>query len=686
MDGNQPMRAIEILLVEDSPTDRLIAIEALERSTIINSLNVVENGVDAMAYLRREGKYSAARRPDIILLNLNLPRKDGREVLAEVKADPLLKLIPVVVLTTSQSDQDLLRSYGDHANSYITKPLDFQQFADALRTLGGYWLQVVTLPPEEAVARLARAEWPRPSPPSPNLFEDTVRVLLVEDNAADAFLFRQALEASGMVKFELTHVPRLIDARECLFSGNFDLVMVDLGLPDSQGLDTYRSVRTFAAGLPLVVLTGLDDDAMGMQALREGAHDYLIKGQLTPRALARAARYAIEKKEHQEQLRQAQRLEAVGLLAAGVAHDFNNILSVVRGNAEFLLDPGKEDSVAGAAQEILDATDRAGAIARQLLIFSQQRSVQMKPVDLNQVVGGFASMLKRILADTIPLELHLATELPVILADTGSLEQVLLNLAVNARDAMPGGGKLRMQTDVVEVGAGATSVHAAAYPGHFSRLTVTDTGEGMSPDVLARIFEPFFTTKEIGRGTGLGLATVHGIVQEHRGWLNVTSSIGVGTSFEIFLPATEGMSPAGTTKPNVEQRGGSETVLVVEDEAVMLKLMARVLERSGYKVLKARSATEALVQWDKHADSVALVLANLAPPDGQTGRQLAERLLSEKPDLKVIFTSGGSPDLLDGAFPLVQGVNLLNKPFPLPQMLQAVRRCLDGAPAAVAGS
>jgi signal transduction histidine kinase len=673
------MRAIEILLVEDSPTDRLIAVEALRQSKLINSLNVVENGVDAMAYLRREGKFSAARRPDIILLDLNLPKKDGREVLAEVKADPLLKLIPVIVLTTSESDEDMLRAYGDHANSYITKPVDLQRFTEALRTLGGYWFQVVTLPPEAALERLSRAEPPRPVPP--DVFEDTVRVLLIEDSPTDALFFREALAASGLIKFELSHVLRLADAQDQLHAQRYDLVMIDLGLPDSQGLDTYRRVRGFAGGLPLVVLTGLDDDFTGMQALREGAHDYLVKGQLTPRALARAARYAIEKKQHQEQLRQAQKLEAVGRLAAGVAHDFNNILSIVRGNAETLRDAGEQGDTQEAVQEILDASDRAAALARQLLTFSRQRSVQMRALDLNRVLGDFTGMLRRVVTDIVPLELQLATKLPAVLADTGMLEQVLLNLAVNARDAMPGGGQLRLQTDAVDITSASARLHPDAYAGRFARLTVSDTGSGMTPEVLARVFEPFFTTKELGRGTGLGLATVHGIVQDHRGWIEVTSRVGAGTSFEVFLPATGEEPIARAETPNAKAQGGSETILVVEDETVLLKIATRILERNGYTVLPAGSVAEALTLWREHAHRIDLLFTDLVLPEAQTGRQLAEHLLKETPSLKVIFTSGYSPDFLDASFELVEGVNFLNKPYPLSRLLLAVRHRLDEASA-----
>ncbi len=678
MNNVDSMRAIEILLVEDSPTDRLIAVEALERSMVINSVNVVENGVDAMSYLRQQGKFANARRPDIILLDLNLPKKDGREVLTEIKADPLLKFIPVIVLTTSQSDEDVLGAYGNHANSYITKPVDFQRFTNALSSLGGYWFEVVTLPPEAAIARLSRSAPPRPLPPA-NPLDDTLRVLLIEDSPVDALLFREAIDANGLVKFDLKNVARLSEARDQLRAHPFDLVVTDLALPDGQGLETYRQVRECAGGVPIIVLTGLDDEETGMRALREGAQDYLVKGQLTGRALARAARYAIDKKRHQEQLRQAQRLEAVGRLAAGVAHDFNNILAVIRGNAELLPGSGSFVEVAESAKEIEEAADRAIGLARQLLSFSSQQSIQPRPLDLNQAVGNFTKMLRRILGEGVHLELQLAADLPAILADVGMLEQVLLNLAVNARDAMPGGGKFSVQTTTVDVSPSSGLAQPDAYAGRFAKLTAADTGAGMSPEVLERIFEPFFTTKAFGQGTGLGLATVHGIVKQHRGWLNVASRAGVGTLFEIFLPATQ-QARAQTIRPYAaEARGGDETILVVDDEEVLRKMAARVLRKMGYEVLEAGSVREALSIWSVHANSIALVFTDLVLPEHESGRQLADKLHVIRPALPIVFTSGYSPDIGAAAFPLEEGVNFLHKPYEMGQLVQTVRQRLDAA-------
>ncbi len=670
--------AIEILLVEDSPTDRLIAVEALQQARILNSLNVVENGVEAMAYLRREGKYAAARRPDLILLDLNLPKKDGREVLREIKTDPVLKFIPVVVLTTSKAEEDVVRAYGHNANSYITKPVDFPRFTEVIRSIENYWFEIVTLPPEAMVLRVARAD-STPARPHRLAVGQQVEVLLAEDNPADVLLIREALSNSALVKFTITHVERLSELRDRLRTRDFDIVLTDLGLPDSQGLDTYRQVRACAAGLPVIVLTGLDDEALGISALREGAQEYLVKGQLAEHSLARALRYAIERKSIEEKLRQAQKMEAVGQLSAGVAHDFNNLLTVIQGRTQLLMmRPGASpEKVAESLQEIHAAAERAATLTRQLLTFSRQQVMQTKSVQINEVVGNIGKMLRRIIGEEVRLELQLGTDLPAVEADVGMMEQVVLNLAINARDAMPGGGKLTVQSAFVEIAPAESKRHLDAYAGNFVCLTVSDTGCGMPADVLPRIFEPFFTTKDVGKGTGLGLATVFAIVQQHRGWIEVSSRVNAGTKFEIFLPASAlkpaVVPPVAPTKP----ARGTELILVVEDEEQVRTLVTMMLEMQGYRVLEAGSGVEAVALWETHGAGIDLLFTDMIMPEGMSGRQLAEELHRRAPALRVIYTSGYSKDFIKADFVLNEGVNFLKKPYELASLVKTVRSRLD---------
>ena len=662
-------RAFEILMAEDSPTDRLIAIDALKEAGIANNLNVVENGIEAMAYLRREGKYSAATRPDLILLDLNLPKKDGREVLLEVKNDPALKFIPVVVLTTSDAEDDVVSSYGHHANSLIRKPIDFPRFAEIVRSVGGYWFQTVTLPTDEAIRRAMRGEVRSSAVPAVKVGQD-VRVLLVEDDPASVLIVRDLLRDSSMASFHVESVSRLQDLRNRRDLSSFDVVLADLGLPDSQGLETYHQVRSCVAGRPIIVLTGFDDETTGLNALRAGAQDYLIKSELTSRTLARAVRYAIDKKAIETQLRQSQRLEAVGQLAAGIAHDFNNILTVVHGQAQLLKESGTLAPEATAAvAEIVESAERAVNLTRQLLTFSRQQVMHARGIALNTIVGGVDRLLRRLLGADVAVELELTADATVVDADVSMLEQVLLNLAVNARDAMPGGGKLKLATAAVSVDR-TEVMTAEEYPGRFVKLTVSDTGSGVAPEVVPHIFEPFFTTKDVGKGTGLGLATVYSIVQQHRGWIRVFTKLGEGTRFEIFLPASSA-PVAAVERPAPIRVEGTATILLVEDEPAVRRLAHQALARAGYRILSAATGVEALALWEAHSDEVDLLFTDMVMPDGMSGQQLATTLGQRQPRLKVVFTSGYSPDLVAGTS-LREGFDFLQKPYSLADLLATI--------------
>lgn len=675
---NNTLAPVEILLVEDSPTDRLIAIEALTQARLINGINVVENGVDALAYLRREGQFENARRPQLILLDLNLPKKDGRDVLAEIKRDAALKLIPVIVLTTSKADEDVLCAYGLHANSYITKPVDFARFTEALRALGNYWFEVVTLPPHAALENLVHSTTARPSSPGWDP-ERPLRVLLLEDSEVDALLFREALADAQATRFELIHIDRFDALVPTLARGRFDVIVTDLGLGRSQGLDTFRRVRAAAPALAIVVSTGLDEEKTALLALREGADDYLVKGQVSGSTVARSLRYAIERRSIQERLRQAQRMEAIGQLAGGVAHDFNNILTIVHGYAELLDEHSSPAEVIESAREIQAAASRARQLTRQLLTFSQRQMMRFEALDLNSIVGGFTKMLRRVVGSEMRLDLRLAAEAPVILADVGMVEQVLLNLALNARDAMPSNGRLTLETGTVDIDDATAREHPDAKAGRFAVLRVSDTGGGIPEDLLGRIWEPFFTTKPTGKGTGLGLATVYGIARQHRGWVEVRSQLGAGTTFEVFLPFAEtecGSARIETIAP--AELHGSETILLVEDEASIRHLAATTLAKQGYSVLEAGSGPEALALGKARGHEIDLVLTDMVMPDGMTGRQVASAMGELCPRAKVIFTSGYSPDLVKGDVVLTDGYNFLQKPYELHRLCSLVRRVLDG--------
>jgi signal transduction histidine kinase/ActR/RegA family two-component response regulator len=382
------------------------------------------------------------------------------------------------------------------------------------------------------------------------------------------------------------------------------------------------------------------------------------------------------------QFRHAQKLESVGQLAAGVAHDFNNILTVIQGYADCLIAQNSSDpSTAKALKQIADAARRAAALTRQLLMFSRKQVIQPKVLDMNAVLQNLANMLQRLLGEDVALEFNYALTLPQIEADTGMLEQVVMNLAVNARDAMPKGGKLRIGTASVEIGDDYVRQHLESRAGTFVCVTITDSGCGMDRQTLERIFEPFFSTKEVGKGTGLGLATVYGIVKQHRGWVEVSSQVGSGTTFKIYFPATarENEVAADTLAAPQTVRGGKETILLVEDEAVLRELVRDILGQYQYRVVEAASGIEALKAWDENNGQIDLLLTDMVMPEGMTGSDVAAQLRKRKPGLKVIFTSGYSAEAVGRDFS--QGdAAFLAKPYLPPQLAQTVRQCLDAAP------
>jgi len=379
------------------------------------------------------------------------------------------------------------------------------------------------------------------------------------------------------------------------------------------------------------------------------------------------------------QFRHAQKLESVGQLAAGVAHDFNNILTVIQGYTECLLAQCSDPATATALKQIGSATRRAAGLTRQLLMFSRKQVMQPTVLDLNLVLQNLANMLLRLLGEDITLEANYGADLPHIEADTGMLEQIVLNLAVNSRDAMPQGGKLFIQTSRVQVDATYVSQHPDSFVGQFVCLAVTDTGCGMDRRTLDRIFEPFFTTKEVGKGTGLGLATVYGIVKQHHGWIEVSSEVDVGTAFKIYFPAiARSDEPSNESSASAEPvHGGQETILVVEDEPMLRELVCEILQQYNYQVVAAASGQEALRIWDEFDGCIDLLLTDMVMPEGMSGRELAVQLKRRQPGLKVIYSSGYSPEAMGRDFRQGDTV-FLSKPYVPPQLARTVRQCLDG--------
>ena len=397
-----------------------------------------------------------------------------------------------------------------------------------------------------------------------------------------------------------------------------------------------------------------------------------------------------ERKALEDQLRQAQKIEAIGQLAGGVAHDFNNLLAVMRGNAEMLLAAAGQLPVATAdgLNQIVAATERAANLTRQLLVFSRKQVMQAQAFNLNDVVANLTRMLERIIGENIQLQCDYAPDSPFIYGDAGMIEQVLVNLVINARDAMSHGGKVWLRTERVILEADYVRARPEARPGEFVRLCVRDNGAGIAPQHLPRIFEPFFTTKEPGKGTGLGLSIVYGIVKQHQGWIELRSQPGSGTRFEILLPAIPAPVPAaGAPEADVPLQGGTERILLVEDNADIRMITQQLLKKFGYRVWEAGSAQEALDIWRAHASEIDLLLTDNIMPGAGTGRELAEQLHQENPQLKIIFISGYSVDIGGGKADFLDrmGGRFLQKPCPSRTMLETIRTCLDETAAPKAG-
>lgn len=389
-----------------------------------------------------------------------------------------------------------------------------------------------------------------------------------------------------------------------------------------------------------------------------------------------------EQRNLEAQLRQSQKMECIGQLSAGIAHDFNNILTIVHGHASMMIaKQGLPPHMADSLSQIISASRRATDLIRQLLAFGRKQILKPSAMDLNKVATGISALLPRLLGENIALNVQCAQRLPAIKADVTLIEQVLMNLAVNARDAMPSGGQLSISTSLCNFDDNETSRHPEAQAGRFVRLTVADNGCGMHKATMDRIFEPFFTSKEQGKGSGLGLATVYGIVKQHSGWIEVRSEINKGTTFDVYLPATTNPTEVPSVYEGDAEThlipGSGETILIVEDEPAVRQMVTGLLGSCGYRVLEALDGPAALEIWEKECGRIDLLFTDMVMPGGMSGRDLAARLQIANGDLKVVFTSGFSEELLNLA-PGWMGTDLfIAKPFQPLSLSKIIRKALD---------
>jgi signal transduction histidine kinase/FixJ family two-component response regulator len=426
--------------------------------------------------------------------------------------------------------------------------------------------------------------------------------------------------------------------------------------------DQEAKIRNQAGAL-IEVLVSLSPIALGDQP-----HVLMLAQDISERALL------------ERQLRQAQKMEAIGQLAAGVAHDFNNILTVIQGHAGLMqqkMDSGSPQLK--SVEQITRAAARAATLIRQLLMFSRKQVMQFQHLDLNDNLRNAIKMLERLVGEHVQIDFRPQSPIPAIHADSSMLEQIAMNLAVNARDAMPNGGRLSITTSLETIHRAPTPMDPERRDGEYLCLTFRDTGMGMDTQVLSRIFEPFFTTKAVGQGTGLGLSTVFGIVRQHQGWLEVESKPNQGTTFRIYFPASQQAAEKTEVVVDTALRSGRETILVAEDEDTLREMVVQVLKIQGYTVLQAASGRDALEVWEQANRPVDLLLTDMVMPGGIMGSDLAERLSSQSPRLKVIYTSGYSPGMAGKDASHLEGRNFLPKPYSIGKLAQFVRECLDSS-------
>jgi PAS domain S-box-containing protein len=638
-EGGSP-RSIKVLLVEDRSDDAALVLRELRRAGFAPDWKRVDNEYSFRAALGAD--------VDIILADFTLPSFSVEEVLTILGTTGLD--IPVIVVTGSIKEEEAVECIRRGVADYLLK--------DRLARLG----QAVGRAIEDRHLRQVRRELDRSLRESEARYRLLVTrmpiAVFVYDEAGTVLYSNQAVTTSLGYAAETLRGQNLFDE---LLPGSLrdQIQKIDLGAAGTG----HELVVTASDGSPRTLIANFDRF--------ESAHGEPVTSVLFGVDIT-------EQKVLEEQLRHAQKMEAVGRLAGGVAHDFNNLLTVITGYGQFLhrqLETGSPFE--GFAAEILNAAQRASALTRQLLAFSRRQVLRPRVLDLNTVVSDMERMLGRLIGEDVELVSQLAPGLDRVQVDPGQIEQVVMNLAVNARDAMPNGGRLTIRTGNVTLDADAARAHGLAKAGAYVMLTVADTGVGMDAATRARIFEPFFTTKEAGKGTGLGLATVYGIVAQSGGAVDVESAPAEGAAFTIYLPITTESDDEVVVSSKTGPLRGLETILLVEDDQAVRTLARDALRRFGYRVVEATDGEHALEVSSRHEGDIHLVLTDVVMPK-MGGRELAQRLAVMRPAVRILFVSG-----YDDAGESIQtyeagGNAFLAKPYTIDTLARAVRKALNG--------
>ncbi len=636
-------RPLQLLLVEDNLQDAELLLRELRHA----GFEPVWQRVDT------EAAYWAQLHAglDLVLSDYSMPQFSGLRALELLKQSGLE--VPFILVSSTVGEEMAVASIKQGAADYLIK--------DRLARLGS----AVSHALEET-----RLRWEQKQAEE-NLRTSEERFRQLIENGSDIIA---VLDAAGNILYQSPSTARVLGYQPEELTGHHSLQFVN---PEDQA-GVVSALQRVMAGqerpTPLEYrVRHRDGTWRTLQSLGKS-----MTGVGGEKLAVINSRDITQSRQLEEQLRQSQKMEAIGQLSGGVAHDFNNLLTVIKGHIGLLRHKDQvSPEIFNSIQQIDQAADRASNLTRQLLMFSRQQAMQPADHNLNSLVSNLTKMLRRLLSEDIELRVDCAPRPLPIRADEGMVEQVLLNLLVNARDAMPDGGVLHISTEAADLDEAAARQLRQGRPGAFACLTVTDSGSGITPEVLPRIFDPFFTTKEIGKGTGLGLATVNSIMQQHEGWISVESQAGHGTTFRGYFPRLASALREAVALQAAGIRGGHETVLFVEDEESVRTVGEVALCGLGYRVITANSGAEALQLWQVHRHEIDLLITDLVMPGGVNGRQLAERLEADNQRLPVIYMSGYSHEVAGSNFPLEDGRNYLPKPFDVSQLAKIVRTNLD---------
>ena len=656
---------MQVLIAEDDDVSRKVLSSMLRKQ----GHEVVEVADGSQGWIKMQDEDA----PRLLILDIMMPAMDGLELCRKIRNTESHLCSYIILLTAKNSKQDIVQGLEAGANDYITKPYDFEELQARIR-VGQRMVEMQASLVDEISRRKEVEETLREREAFITSILDNLPVGVAINSVDPEVKFTYMND--NFAKFYRT-------TREALAPPNdfWEVVYPD---PEFREQIKQRVLEDCASGDPQRMVwedvpisrPGQDIFYITAQNIILPDENYIVSTVWDVTARKKAEE---EHDKLQAQLLQAQKMDAIGQLAGGVAHDFNNLLTSIIGNVELaLFDIDRDEPLYEILQEVKGSGEKASLLTRQLLAFSRKQILQPEVLDLNEVLPDISKMIRRIIGEDIELETVLAPDLARVEADPGQLEQVILNLAINARDAMPNGGKLVIETANADLDQSYSQSHGRLVsPGPYVLLAISDTGAGISPEIQSQVFEPFFTTKEKGKGTGLGLSTVYGIVKQSSGYIWVYSEIGAGTTFKMYLPRVEKHPSQGQkVQEEEEDHSGTETILVVEDDQEVRNITSHSLDLYGYRVLTAVDGDQALHKLHEEESQIHLVLTDVVMPQ-KGGKEMVQELKKIQPQVKILYMSGYTSNSIVHHGVLDQGVVFLQKPFTPNTLASKVREVLD---------